>query len=438
MTTPIGIALLFLMAVGAGAAVAGDERRGAAPPPARSGVGRRGHDGRRGRARRAGARAGARRSGSAAFAVAGIVRQFASASAAARDGHAWPDRARAHVRNPRLYGGLVVHVGVVLHRGRAGGVVQRTRTKREVRLARGRVGDRARLHGHVPRLEHRAPRPEDDGVGATCDRAGRRRPRRVRARDLDVPEQPPGHRDAVRAHRAARGRVPHAGVVAERAGPGHDRRRRQPDGAVAVDRRRRHGARHADRAVAAVAAPDRLPSLDARTGGRARRATRTGGACRYEAPAAVDRARRRRVVVAVLAVVLALQVGDDRAPDASREPAPRRRRARVRPSRRSTARRVARLDLAGKAVDRELLELLVHPVPSGGPGPEVEFYERHRDEPDFAMVGIVRDDTDGARRAVRRRRRHRVAHGASTPAPRPRSTSGPAASPRRTRSRPTA
>ena len=29
----------------------------------------------------------------------------------------------------------------------------------------------------------------------------------------------------------------------------------------------------------------------------------------------------------------------------------------------------------------------------------VEFYERHRDEPDFAMVGILRDDTEEAARA---------------------------------------
>ena len=28
----------------------------------------------------------------------------------------------------------------------------------------------------------------------------------------------------------------------------------------------------------------------------------------------------------------------------------------------------------------------------------MSFYERHRDEPDFAMIGIVRDDTESAAR----------------------------------------
>ena len=47
MTTPIGLALLFLMAVAPALPWRADERRGAAQPPARPGVDRRSHDARR-------------------------------------------------------------------------------------------------------------------------------------------------------------------------------------------------------------------------------------------------------------------------------------------------------------------------------------------------------------------------------------------------------
>ena len=46
----------------------------------------------------------------------------------------------------------------------------------------------------------------------------------------------------------------------------------------------------------------------------------------------------------------------------------------------------------GQDLRRELLELVVHPVPARSSPRSKTFYAEHRNEPDFAMVGIVRDD----------------------------------------------
>jgi len=77
--------------------------------------------------------------GLAAFALAGIARQFALGTRAhhASSGAAWPRALGMTVRsNPRLYGGLVVHVGVVLI-AVALAASSGYATRREVRLARG-------------------------------------------------------------------------------------------------------------------------------------------------------------------------------------------------------------------------------------------------------------------------------------------------------------
>jgi cytochrome c-type biogenesis protein CcmF len=77
--------------------------------------------------------------GLAAFALAGIVRQFAVGIAARRRAHVerrvdvLPRLVRS---NPRLYGGLVVHTGIVLI-ALALAASSTYSTKREVRLARG-------------------------------------------------------------------------------------------------------------------------------------------------------------------------------------------------------------------------------------------------------------------------------------------------------------
>jgi cytochrome c-type biogenesis protein CcmF len=77
--------------------------------------------------------------GLAAFAIAGVVRQFVVGVGARRRAEAerWPRALRRTVGgNPRLYGGLVVHVGVVCIALALAGFGAFT-TKREVQLARG-------------------------------------------------------------------------------------------------------------------------------------------------------------------------------------------------------------------------------------------------------------------------------------------------------------
>jgi cytochrome c-type biogenesis protein CcmF len=77
--------------------------------------------------------------GLAAFALAGVARQFVVGVAARRraEGERWPRALRRTVGgNPRLYGGLVVHVGVVCIALALAGFGAFT-TKREVQLARG-------------------------------------------------------------------------------------------------------------------------------------------------------------------------------------------------------------------------------------------------------------------------------------------------------------
>ena len=138
MTTPIGVALLFLMAVAPALpwrATSGAVLRDRLLIPAWSGavamvvalvLGARGFT-------------DVIVFGLAGFALAGIVRQFAVGTRAQRrtSGRGWLGSLRATVQsNPRLYGGLVVHVGVVLiavSLAASSGYA----TKREVRLARG-------------------------------------------------------------------------------------------------------------------------------------------------------------------------------------------------------------------------------------------------------------------------------------------------------------
>jgi cytochrome c-type biogenesis protein CcmF len=76
--------------------------------------------------------------GLAAFALAGIARQFAVGSRTRHQAHgeAWPIALVRAVRsNPRLYGGLVVHIGVVLI-ALSISTSGASSTRREVRLAR--------------------------------------------------------------------------------------------------------------------------------------------------------------------------------------------------------------------------------------------------------------------------------------------------------------
>jgi cytochrome c-type biogenesis protein CcmF len=138
MTTPIGIALLFLMAVAPALpwrTTGADVLRKRLLVPAWVGVltmlG----------ALVAGARGFAElvTYGLAAFALAGIVRQFYVGARARRvaQREAWPRATVGAVRsNPRLYGGLVVHVGIVLI-AVAIATTGAYSTKTEVRLTKG-------------------------------------------------------------------------------------------------------------------------------------------------------------------------------------------------------------------------------------------------------------------------------------------------------------
>jgi cytochrome c biogenesis protein CcmG, thiol:disulfide interchange protein DsbE len=102
------------------------------------------------------------------------------------------------------------------------------------------------------------------------------------------------------------------------------------------------------------------------------------------------------VAVAALAVVLALQVGDDQLQAQPRsellgDAAPAFELTTV------DGEEVSLDSLAGKAVIVNFWNSWCQPCLQEEPALK-EFYERHRDEPDFALVGIVRDDTARAAR----------------------------------------
>jgi cytochrome c-type biogenesis protein CcmF len=138
MTTPLGIALLFLMAAAPALPwrrTSGEVLRDRLLVPAWAGA----------LTMVVAVALGARELaqvlafGLAAFAVAGIVRQYVIGARGRRraTGEAWPLALVRMVRgNPRLYGGLVVHVGVVIA---AVAIASSSAysTKREVRLAEG-------------------------------------------------------------------------------------------------------------------------------------------------------------------------------------------------------------------------------------------------------------------------------------------------------------
>jgi len=138
MVTPVGIALLFLMAAAPALpwrATSAETLRGRLVVPAWFGAGAMlvslvvGVDG----------FTQVLVYGLAAFALSGIVRQFVLGARARRrvEPQGWPVAVVHTVRgNPRLYGGLVVHVGVVLI-AIALATSGSSSTRREVRLARG-------------------------------------------------------------------------------------------------------------------------------------------------------------------------------------------------------------------------------------------------------------------------------------------------------------
>jgi cytochrome c biogenesis protein CcmG/thiol:disulfide interchange protein DsbE len=105
------------------------------------------------------------------------------------------------------------------------------------------------------------------------------------------------------------------------------------------------------------------------------------------------------VVVAALAVVLALQVGDDQL-QAQPESELLGDRAPAFDLTTVDGGRVSSAALSGKAVIVNFWNSWCIPCRQEEPALK-EFYEQHSSEADFALVGIVRDDTEkAARRAV--------------------------------------
>ena len=328
--------------------------------------------------------------GLGAFATAGIVRQFVRR-------HPRPPRARSASRGRgRARSRDAVEPAALrrarralrrrAHRGRARGVVGvRDQARGAARSRASRRRCRATRVTYLGRTSRREPRrrrrsrPTSGSSRATDDLGV------VRAGDLDVPEQHRGHRHAVGAHRAASTTcTSRSSRRRTQQRPDHARRAHQPDDRVALDRRRRswRSARSSRCRRACVAGR-----------GRSRRRPRAGPAasrrdpsrrarrCRREAPRALDRRLAVAVVVVVFGVVLALNVGSDPQADAKQSHLVGKARARVRPSRRSTARRVTLRRPRGQDRARELLELVVHPVPAGAPALEAVLRRRTRTTP---------------------------------------------------------
>ena len=279
-------------------------------------------------------------------------------------------RSRARARcaaNPRLYGGLVVHVGVVsiaVALAASSGYA----TKREV-AARARASRRpcAGYTRHVPRAAISSS--SDQKTTVTADvrvERGGDEPRHVRARDLDVPE----HGSGIGTPSVRTGLVAdvYLTLVSSPTPSGRRHARRAGRtrwccgsgsaallmalGTVIALAPGASGRRLLDGRASTTSAP-----VDRRRSSRRRREARAR---------ALDRASRSVLVVVVLGVVLALQ---------RRQRPAGRRRYRVR----STAGPTFTLTtLDGETVDagrprgqdrhRELLEHVVHPVPHEAPG----------------------------------------------------------------------
>ncbi len=250
MTTPIGVALLFLMAIAPALpwrATSGDVLRRRLLVPAWFGVA----------VMVIAAVLGVRSFwtlvtfGVAAFAVGGIVRQFALGFRAQHAaGAAWwqtpvrtvrggPRPVRRPHRAPR-------------HRVHRGGArrVERVHDQGRGPPGQGRVRDGVGLHVHVRGSRRDVDAAEAHRQGPDPHRAGRARPRYLRAVGVDVPRRHERDRDAVGQDGPAARRLPHPRLRADRPGPGDHRHRDQPDGGVDLDRRLAPRLRHRRRAPA--------------------------------------------------------------------------------------------------------------------------------------------------------------------------------------------
>ena len=267
------------------------------------------------------------------------------------------------------------------------------------------VHDRARVHRHVPPDAAPSSSAQKTTIEADVQRA-------ARLVDLGTfhpaissyPNFPDGigtpaiHSDPWHDVYLTLVSAPDDAGSARRAG--HARRAGRHVRDVAVDRRRDHGARHPARAHA-----DPPPAADRRDR-RARRPTsraraRRGGDVMKAGVITRHRARWIALTVAVVlvgfGVVLAVQHRTRGVGAAARAGA--QAGADLRPHRRSTASRSSSHALAGKTYVVNFWNSWCIPCRQEEPALQT-FYAAHRSEPDFAMVGIVRDDDPRRRSAT--------------------------------------
>ena len=174
----------------------------------------------------------------------------------------------------RANGGMIVHLGVIL--------IAVALVASNSYTPVGHAGARRRPRAGVGRPHLRPAGRARDAGRAHPGRRRRRAPRRrpgVPPGQHQVPAHRPGHRDAERADRAGQRRVPHA-RAGRRAGCrlGHDPRVRQAVDPVVVDRRRGDGDRDAARRLPRISPPP----PDRSGVGRSRCGRRSAGAPRAE------------------------------------------------------------------------------------------------------------------------------------------------------------
>ena len=145
-------------------------------------------------------------------------------------------------------------------------------------------------------------------------------------------------------------------------------------------RRRPRSISSDDLAPAPLAAPDESPEPDSRGGAGVKHPARIA-------------ALAVAVVVVVFGVVLALNVGGDPQDDAKQSQLVGQARARVRPAE-PRGGRVKLADIAGKSAIVNFWNSWCIPCREEEPVLE-QFYAAHKDDPDFVMIGIVRDDETG-------------------------------------------
>ena len=159
-------------------------------------------------------------------------------------------------RNRRLYGGLVVHFGVVVLAVALAASMGYT-TKKEFYLAQG---ERVTLRGHhftyLGTTRHQTGQKDKIQARIRVERGGH--DLGVYAPALSIfPRLAPGDRHAVRPHRSPAGRLPDPGVLPRSGRAHHPRRPDRPAGRLALDRRRDPVLRDGHRRLARPPPPPR-------------------------------------------------------------------------------------------------------------------------------------------------------------------------------------